>query len=650
MKRCNSCLNLIDDECVFCPLCGYKEGNPPKELFQLYPGTVLLDRYIIGKVLGVGGFGITYRAWDKKLDTIVAIKEFYPISLVNRVPGTNNILIYNIQREKDFYAFKEKFLDEARNMAKFNSESNIVNVYKFFEENDTAYIVMEFLEGECLSDYLKAHNRKIELDYAVKVIEEIANALSKLHKHGIIHRDISPDNIFICNDGKIKLIDFGAARFSYDENKKLTVILKHGFAPPEQYEWINKQGAWTDVYALGATLYLSLTGKKPVKSTNRRVKDTLPPPNEINPDIPDYISNTIMKAMSVDINFRFKNVDDFVAGLRQKKFVAPVAVEKKKAKKKRSIGIALSLSLIVIGLVVSSFLWIKQKNEGTLSECDLVMWYCKSGDKELDKNELQSYKNIISEFNKSYPAVKIDVVGFEENEYKKILKNGGKQPNIYEYLNIDSGTNHLSLEEIYNSENFNNYTLLNQVNRVYGCYDYLPLGFVCPIIFADSEKVEYDKNSVSSLKDMFEYGSFATDCKDFSKIFTESNTYYNVSASDMFFSNQIFFYGTKSSNYLKVSRKMTAQYKLIYCGVPEVCCWYSNVWTANDIDKKENKAALKLLEFMLNENGQDILHIRNKSESFPINDRALDLYVDVYGDFNGFFENKDNYIFERQEL
>lgn len=647
MKRCNNCLKLINEEYVFCPDCGYKEGNPSKQPFQLYPGTTLLDRYLIGEVLGYGGFGITYKAWDSKLDNVVAIKEFYPSGMVNRIPGTKDVIMIDNQKLQTYYTFKEKFLNEARNMAKFNSESNIVSVYRFFEENNTAYIVMEYLQGVCLNDYLKSVNFKISLEYAVSITDEIAKALSKLHKKGIIHRDISPDNIFLCSDGKIKLIDFGAARFSYDTNRKMTVILKHGFAPPEQYEWINKQGSWTDVYALGATLYFTLTGRKPDKSTDRDRNDTLIPPKDINPNIPEYISNTIMKAMSVDINFRFKNVDEFIAGLHQDKAVVPVADEKKKRKKKRKVGITVSLLLITCGLIGSAFMWMYQKNNDTLSDCEIQMWYCRSGDTELDEKELESYRDIIQQFNLTYPNVDVELSGFDEKEYAKKLKNSDEQPNLYEYMDKKSKLSHLSLEKIYKQDIIAQCSLLNQAKSIYGGYDYLPLGFVCPVVFVNTEQVDYSDDSVSSFSQIINNGDFAADYREMSKTFSESGKYFDSAAKKMFFEKDIYFYGTRSSNYLDVSENMTGQYKLLYCDTPKIYCSYSNVWTANDIDKKTNRAALKLLEFMLNDNAQDIIHIRNNSGSFPINEDVLSIYVDVYSDYKGFFDNMDSYIFER---
>lgn len=209
MIRCINCFEQINDDNNACPHCGYVKGTPPKELYHLFPGTELENRYVIGEVLGFGGFGITYKAWDKKLDFVVAVKEFYPSGIVNRTPGTKDIIIYAKKREKEFYYGKDRFLEEARNMAKFSSEPNIVNVSAFFEENNTAYIVMEFLDGISLSQYLHESEGIIDVASGIQITEAIANALVKIHEKGIIHRDVSPDNIFLCVNGRIKLIDFG---------------------------------------------------------------------------------------------------------------------------------------------------------------------------------------------------------------------------------------------------------------------------------------------------------------------------------------------------------------------------------------------------------------------------------------------------------
>ena len=386
MVRCVNCFEQYDGNEI-CPHCGYKQGTPPQEIYHLFPGTVLADRYIIGMVLGFGGFGITYKAWDNKLDTVVAIKEFYLTGVVNRIPGTKEVLVYAKKRQNEFYNGKDRFLDEARNMAKFNSEPNIVNVYEFFEENNTAYIVMEFLDGIPLSRHLEFCEGIIDIKSGLQVTEAIANALIKIHSKGIIHRDVSPDNIFLCGNNTIKLIDFGAARFSADEERLMSIILKPGFAPPEQYEQINKQGPWTDVYALGATLYYIITGVKPEESTNRKIKDVLPYPHEINDEIPEYLSNAIMKAMAIDIHMRFQNAQEFLKGIRNEKKVLPVAVEKRRRKNKRIAGVVAALAVVGAGISIAAFNWEKEKSEETLPDSTIQMWYCKSGDKDLDEAE-----------------------------------------------------------------------------------------------------------------------------------------------------------------------------------------------------------------------------------------------------------------------
>ena len=307
--RCKSCFQEYDESFGMCPNCGYVEGEPPAEVFCLAPGTVISDRYIIGGMLGLGGFGITYKAWDKKLDTMLAIKEYYPSGLVNRQPGGTEIMLVATKREREFVYGKTRFLEEARNMAKFSTHKNIVNVFDFFEANNTAYIVMEFLDGKTLSQAIQQQNVPLPYDYCVTVAVQVCTALKAIHKENILHRDVSPDNIMICNDGNVKLFDFGAARFSAGVENRVTVVVKPGFAPPEQYDKVNRQDPRTDIYALGATLYYAMTGIKPEESTNRKIEDTLLPPATVDGNIPENISNAVMRAMAVEQQYRFASVD-----------------------------------------------------------------------------------------------------------------------------------------------------------------------------------------------------------------------------------------------------------------------------------------------------------------------------------------------------
>ncbi len=355
MMRCLNCMNTFEGRYEICPHCGYVRNAQPKEAFQLYPGTVLSGRYMIGTTVGIGGFGITYRAWDQMLEKQVAIKEYFPNGVVNRVPGNPEVIVFSDKAMGEFQKGRVRFLAEAENMAKFNDHPNIVNVYDYFEENSTAYIVMEFLDGLSLKNFLSMYDEKIPYQMAVDIVNFVLKALKEIHKKKIVHRDISPDNVYILPlDSRleryvVKVIDFGAARLSDgEEEKTLSIILKPGFAPPEQYEKKSRQGPWTDFYAVGAMLYLAITGTKPDESLNRALKDELVPPSKLVPEVPKYINDTIMRAMALRPELRFKNADQFLEALNQKTKVLTVGQKLHRYRMRRAAIIA-GISLLVGG-------------------------------------------------------------------------------------------------------------------------------------------------------------------------------------------------------------------------------------------------------------------------------------------------------------
>ena len=267
-KLCGNCFNPIKNEP--CPYCGYKKSTYKPEPGALPVESVLMGRYSVGEVLGKGGFGVTYKAYDTRNDRIVAVKEYYPNGLVHRDTGTTQISVSSSQYEENFKTGADKFYNEAKTVARFNGSPNIVNVYEFFYENSTVYYSMEFLDGVDLKHYAKSLGGRIPQEKALYIMNIITDALLIAHSMNVLHRDISPDNIFVTKDGGIKLIDFGAARqVLAEQSKSLSVILKQGFAPLEQYQRRGKQGPWTDIYALGATVFYILTGKLPDEATER---------------------------------------------------------------------------------------------------------------------------------------------------------------------------------------------------------------------------------------------------------------------------------------------------------------------------------------------------------------------------------------------
>lgn len=321
MKRCLGCMELYNDELNVCPHCGYVEGTMPEEAIHIIPGTILHERYIIGKVVGYGGFGVTYIAWDTLLQTRVAVKEYLPSEFSTRMPGKPELTVFNGDKSQQFNDGMKKFVDEARRLAKFQNEPGIVKIYDCFEENRTAYIIMEYLEGITLAEYLK-ENGTIPEDVAVQMMIPIMTSLKAVHEAGIIHRDIAPDNIMISTTGAIKLIDFGAARYATtSHSRSLTVIIKPGYSPEEQYRSRGDQGPHTDVYAVGAVLYRMITGQTPPDSMERRAyfensrKDILEPLHKYAKDISENRENAILNAMNVRIEDRSPDMETLIEEL-----------------------------------------------------------------------------------------------------------------------------------------------------------------------------------------------------------------------------------------------------------------------------------------------------------------------------------------------
>ncbi|MCQ2520899.1 MAG: serine/threonine protein kinase [Lachnospiraceae bacterium] len=272
--------------------------------------TVLAGKYVIEKVLGQGGFGITYKAKNYETGEPVAIKEYFPDSLAARTGTTVNS--FSGERKENFEYGKSCFLEEAETLAQFSDVKGVVNVHSFFEENDTAYFVMEFIEGTSFDVLLKENGGKVPYAKARDILVPVMEALAQVHAEGIVHRDVTPDNIYITKSGDIKLLDFGAARYSLgDKSKSLDVILKHGYAPKEQYSRRGKQGPYTDVYSVGACFNVALTGKRPPDSIDRMDEDELKPLSELGVEIGQAQENAILKALAIQPADRFQSMGEF---------------------------------------------------------------------------------------------------------------------------------------------------------------------------------------------------------------------------------------------------------------------------------------------------------------------------------------------------
>ena len=314
-------MEQYDDALNVCPHCGYVCGTPAEESIHMQPGTLLHDRYIVGRVLGYGGFGVTYIGWDGKLEQKVAIKEYLPGEFSTRMPGQSQVTVFNGDKSEQFRDGLKKFVEESKRLAKFQNEAGIVKIFDSFEENETAYIIMEYLDGITLKEYL-GQVGTIPEDEAINMLMPVMESLQTVHAEGLLHRDIAPDNIFLTKDGSVKLIDFGASRYATtSHSRSLTVIIKPGYSPEEQYRSRGDQGPYTDVYAIAATLYRMITGKTPPDAMERRAKyenqnkDILIEPHKLVKNISRNREVAILNAMNVRVEDRTPDIKTFIEEL-----------------------------------------------------------------------------------------------------------------------------------------------------------------------------------------------------------------------------------------------------------------------------------------------------------------------------------------------
>lgn len=310
-ERCMGCMKLLSWD-GSCPNCGFDKSRYPSDSHYLPLGTLLKNGdYMVGRVLGEGGFGITYIGFDQNLLSRVAIKEYYPAGFAGRdvTEGNFTLRVYGGDFADDYYKGLEAFLEEARILAKFSGMDGIVNVRSLFQENGTAYIVMEYVDGISVKEYVHKHG-KMEPKLVLEMMEQPIRALQAVHEEHLVHRDVSADNFMLDKEGKITLIDFGAARYSnVIDEKTRTTICKQGFSALEQYSREGKQGPWTDVYSICATMYYMLTGIVPKNSTERIVDDAVVPLEQMSEiELSIEKKRSIMTGMAVKSSDRFQNM------------------------------------------------------------------------------------------------------------------------------------------------------------------------------------------------------------------------------------------------------------------------------------------------------------------------------------------------------
>ena len=661
MSRCYKCMKEYGDDYDICPYCGHDKNTPAKELYYLSPGTVLAERYEIGISIGSGGFGIMYKAWDRVLEKEVAVKEYYPIGLVNRAPGQKHITIYSGRGRKEFEHGKLRFMEEARNMAKFDNHPNIVSVFDFFEENNTAYFIMEFLEGTDYKHYIEQQGGKVSLEYALEVTKVVLKALSEVHKHEIVHRDISPDNVFMCSDGRIKLIDFGTARFSSKEEEVLrSVEVKWEYAPPEQYQKKSKQGPWTDVYAVGAMLYKAITNTELQSSQDRVEEDHLIEPIKLCPEITENLNNTILRAMALQPELRFQTAEAFLEALEDKGKIRSTKKELKYRKKRRIISIAAISALIGISTLICYRVMNQRKADAAiLNDAGITVWI--PGD---DMENQSAYENALEEFKRDYPQITLDITFVNEESYETALKEAlakNELPTLFESSCLDC-RNMAQLDSVSDVFKFietKDYCFLGQYKNYFSQEKQIPLGFMVPVVYRNqtmdmdssvAELVESGdfllmKNDYFSYANVFGKGIGVSDFKNMPDRAEDTFELQKCeNAVEHFMENGArCLIGDISANNT-IEGVMAGYYSVEILSGEKTVGRFVDCYSINaDATKDEKAAAVQVLVYLLSDVAQDVRYVQS-GYALPIKQSVLNTFVNVNTAYSGLQKKLDGML------
>lgn len=639
-----------DGELV-CPHCGCQPVIHDN-LYYLQPGTWLCQgRYLIGNAVNAGGFGIVYRAWDKTFDKLIAIKEYYPGGIAARTPGTSQVLVYSDKRIAEYEQGKERFLNEARKVAKFNTHPSIVDVYDFFEENNTAYMVMEFMDGMTYKAYIKSQGGKVKQHIAVSVALAVLDALREVHKEKIIHRDINPSNVFICKNGMVKLFDFGAARI---ETADMTTVLTPHYAPPEQYSTQGKQGPYTDIYAVGAMTYFALTGIKPEESTDRVQEDHLVPPHEVDPEIPVELSNAVMRSMALKPELRYQNTDQFRDALMNKGNVLNVEQEMKRRRRMRIIQAAGVLSVAAIAGGVMFFRYRNQVEENSLKAADLEVWLV-ADENDTEDSTKERFAEMTADFSEAYSQIQLNVTAISEQDYADRLNQAaaeGNLPDVFDstYLDPEYMSQLQPLDATCRLINDTSaYLFMDDYENLFPEKKQMPLCFQVPVIYEhlDNSGTAAELNSSLTLDDLKSGDEYSYSVKPETFLIYDDmlgdncvEEYKTEAAAAgqnlmtdsyaMFRDGKVQYYLSDTSDYQMLTEDMPKQFQVVFPWDDSCFVRFDHLWSVNGGSSDDQKKAGQwLIYYMLSDSAQHILGIRNL-EGIPLSENMCNSFLEVY--------------------
>ncbi len=593
-KMCCNCFGLYEDISGMCPHCGYVCGEPAEMAYYLKPGTRLKrQRYAVGKVAGQGGFGIVYKAWDFTLQRIVAIKEFFPTKMVTRTEGECQVVVFSSKRENEFEMQIARFRHEAQIMSMFSDSPNSIDTYDVFDENGTSYIVMEYIDSPTLKAVMKERGgqplpEREAIDYASQML----NVLGEMHSKGVYHLDVALDNIFVrVKNGKKELIfyDFGAAR-TERKNKKVAeddLIVKPGFAPPEQYKKNGKIGAWTDIYAVGANLYYLLTGVIPVESTDREHEDILEEPSRIE-IISPAINNVVMRAMALNPELRYESAKEFKKDLTKEKVIS-LQEELRRRKRARNSFVGICSMLILVAVLALGYFGV---TNGKIRECEITVWIVEEVDQDAER---MRYQAVIDAFREFYPQITINL---------KVIKNSELET---DFFRAEQGARPDLIETTYASQE-----LLEQCSALTDVLNHNKDLFIADI----SEQIlSWNKKCIplGMYVDVI-YKQSGAELKDLSEV-----------AINEFLKTATGYAKNDTTVYEIVQKSVAGRYEITESDEKQIT--FVDVFSVSARDFNKKKAAKALLAYMLSDSAQEMLHISYHSDFLPVTENDFQLYV-----------------------
>lgn len=622
-KICFWCFKSKGNQLV-CPYCGYAQGSDSEQAYQLSPGTVLHKRYVIGISIGIGGFGITYKAFDAMLRMIVAVKEFYPAGLVNRGGGEKKVGIFSGEKKAEFQKQLARFLEEARNMALFSKEQDIVNVYDYFAENQTAYIIMEYVDAPLLKDELK--KRRFSPEEAGGYMLAILTALEKVHGHNIIHKDISPDNIFLTGEDSIKLFDFGAARLEGSERTE-AVVVKAGYTPPEQYTSQDVQSLSMDIYAAGAVFYEMLTGMKPVDSRDRVMKDELKELGACGVRTDEYLQRIIFKAMALEPRLRFQTAREFKEALiHRKKVLLPQEEIRKNRRKKQILAAVLAAVVLIAGgtlvLSLTVFSGRGRIDVAKLEAEELSIW--------IPVSEEESAETLLRTLSESVdrvcPQLTVHAQAVAREDYVQMIQTAAAQGNLPDVFCTDGPEDSFwdadpceELSRLLRTMNLSDYLYLDDLKEEGDVYA-LPTSLQTGIVYGSAAKADGEQTSVE-VEELAEWNGILgyADTPDVYTHFQNPEdpvTWILGDLSDMDEVEAVTVEAVPSTDFSAVP--LVNEDKLV--GSMEH--WYA---VKKSDDKNRQDAGMTLLSLLLSEGMQSAAYMDNR-DGLPLNRTVLDSY------------------------